>query len=272
MTLLLGDPAFLAVAGAVAASGYDSDAQAYITAVESVDGQALETGVRDAINEFFVGCKADGIWSGIKASCILAGARTREGSLVPLVGTAPTALGTVGGWSYNRKTGTQGNGTDNYLNSGRANNADPQNNSHISVRVSTAGTTGYYIASNVQTGGHSAISVEPANTRELWSSRSTALARFTSGTHAATGFKGLARSASTNFVVRTNQTPTTFTDTSTTAEPGTIYVFARNSNTGAPGVFSNARLQFYSIGENLNLALLDSRVTALMNAFAAAIP
>jgi hypothetical protein len=46
------------------------------------------------------------------------------------------------------------------------------------------------------------------------------------------------------------------------------------------GVFSNAaglaptsaRLAFYSIGESLDLALLDARVTTLVAAFAAAIP
>ena len=36
--------------------------------------------------------------------------------------------------------------------------------------------------------------------------------------------------------------------------------------------FSNARLAFYSIGESIDLALLDARVTALITAFAAAIP
>ena len=35
---------------------------------------------------------------------------------------------------------------------------------------------------------------------------------------------------------------------------------------------SNARIAFYSIGQSLNLALLDARVTALITAFAAAIP
>jgi hypothetical protein len=37
-------------------------------------------------------------------------------------------------------------------------------------------------------------------------------------------------------------------------------------------VFSNARIACYSIGESLDLALLDARVTALINAIAAAIP
>jgi hypothetical protein len=42
------------------------------------------------VNAFVKGCKADGIWSAIKASCILAGADTLAGALVPLVGAAPT--------------------------------------------------------------------------------------------------------------------------------------------------------------------------------------
>jgi hypothetical protein len=36
--------------------------------------------------------------------------------------------------------------------------------------------------------------------------------------------------------------------------------------------YSNARLAFYSIGESLDLALLDARVTALITAFGVAIP
>jgi hypothetical protein len=43
-------------------------------------------------------------------------------------------------------------------------------------------------------------------------------------------------------------------------------------NNGSTGAFTSARLAFYSIGESLDLALLDARVTDLINAFAAAIP
>ena len=51
-------------------SGYsfDSDASTYIDAVETTDGQVLETGVRIAINEFVLGCKQDGIWTAISKS------------------------------------------------------------------------------------------------------------------------------------------------------------------------------------------------------------
>ena len=38
------------------------------------------------------------------------------------------------------------------------------------------------------------------------------------------------------------------------------------------GAHVNARLAFYSIGESLDLALLDARVTTLINTFASTIP
>ncbi len=66
---------------------YDEDAGNYIQAVEASDGQALAGSTTKAINNFVIGCKQDGIWNAIKASCILAGARTLAGALVPLVGT-----------------------------------------------------------------------------------------------------------------------------------------------------------------------------------------
>jgi hypothetical protein len=73
-------------------TGLDADAAAYIAAVEAADGQALEAGVRWNIDQFVRGCKADGIWTAIKASCILSGARTLSGALVPLVGSAAYKL------------------------------------------------------------------------------------------------------------------------------------------------------------------------------------
>jgi hypothetical protein len=49
-----------------------------------------------------------------------------------------------------------------------------------------------------------------------------------------------------------------------------IFLFARNQN--APNGHINARLAFYSIGESLDLAALDTRVSNLMTAIGAAIP
>lgn len=82
---------------------FDADALAYITAVETADGQSLEYGVKTAINSFIVGCKVDGIWNAIKSSAILAGARTLTGALVPLKGTAPTNFNFVSGITTGRR-------------------------------------------------------------------------------------------------------------------------------------------------------------------------
>jgi hypothetical protein len=122
---------------------YDEDAGNYIQAVEgpSGDNQALEPATRKAINDFVIGCKQDGIWPAIKASCILAGARTRLGALTPLVGTAPTPFGFVDA-NYDRKTGLVGDGSTKYLDSNRNSNTDPQNSFHMFVRVTTADSSG----------------------------------------------------------------------------------------------------------------------------------
>ena len=94
----------------------DPDALAYLAAVAAADGTHVEVGVATAVDDFIKGCKADpsGIpgrsnWDAIKASCILCGARTLAGALVPLAGTAPTNNNFLPE-DYNRETGLKGNG------------------------------------------------------------------------------------------------------------------------------------------------------------------
>jgi hypothetical protein len=255
-------------------AAYDSDAQAYITAVETADAQALETGVKDAINAFVVGCKADGIWTAIKASCIMAGARTRSGALVPLVGSAPTQFGTVGGWNYNRKTGLQGNGTDNYLNSNRNNNADPQNSHHLTARAELQSVSNQIVigARSVANGiGGKLLGVITSSPAFRSSPSTDTLQSSGSATTGTPTLFGLSRSLSTGYVARVSGGSSTISSTSTTPASANLFVFAQ-STAGSPTVLSSARLSFYSIGESLDLALLDARVTTLINAFAAAIP
>jgi hypothetical protein len=246
-------------------SFYDTDAQVYISAVEAADGQGLEDGVKDAINSFVLGCKADGIWTAIKASCILAGARTLTGALVPLVGTAPTNVGGlfVSG-DYNRKTGLVGNGSTKFLDSNRNNNADPQNNNHNTVYASSIPTSGVTLmGTGVTDAGANALLTGATRSRNGSAQNYAATL--------ASGFAGHTRSSSLSYVNRANGADTTLTQTSESTFAGNLFIFARNLG-GNPQLFANPRLAFYSIGESLDLALLDARVTALINAFAAAIP
>ena len=244
----------------------DADAVAYIAAVEAADGQALETATRMAINSFVKGCKADGIWTAIKASCILAGARTRLGALTPLAGTAPTSFNFVDG-DYNRKTGLVGDGSTKYLNSNRAGNADPQNSNHLSAYVST---TGIGFAVGYGNGSSSDTSIALGTPAASVPFRSRRVTTFqTRSTVNAVGFLGVNRSASSIFVSRLSSANETINSNSQAPLSNNYFVFSRS--VGSPN-YNTARMAFYSIGESLDLALLDTRVTTLINAFAAAIP
>lgn len=248
---------------------YDEDAGNYIQAVEAADGQALEPATRKAINNFVIGCKQDGIWNAIKASCILAGARTLNGALVPLVGVAPTRQGTEGGWSYNRKTGLKANGTDNYLNSKRAMSADPQNNRHIGLWISEYSTQyGAYIGVTNDSGANifSLIRGTLGSECALVSSSVTSAMPST-----ALGFYAVARSSASSIVARANKTSANMSNASGNVNYASEhYIFADNYPPPSPRHFVNGRISFYSIGESLDLALLDARVTDLINAIGAA--
>jgi len=270
----LNDVGFLG--SLAAAPAYDADAQAYITAVEAADTQALEVGVKDAINAFIVGCKADGIWTAIKASCILAGARTLSGALVPLVGAAPTKNGTEGDWNYNRETGLKGNTTNNYLDSNRANNADPQDNAHMSCYVTELAS----IALTVYMGAVR-TSPTPVIVSQILDNNGPLLFSLNNGTTTATartgkgntilGLFGINRASSASVTTYAESTAASVNILSNGTLSFNHYIFCRNLN-GSPATFGNRRLAFYSIGESLDLALLDTRVTTLINAIAAAIP
>jgi hypothetical protein len=253
--------------GRVLGVTFDPDALAYITAVETADGQQLESGVRVAIDKFVRGCKADGIWTAIKSSCILAGARTLSGALVPLVGTAPTNFNFVAG-DYNRKTGLKGDGSTKYLNSNRNNNADPQNNNHNAIYVHTAGTaTRPYMGASAATNnvGDNNLGCN-ISTNTIFARNRHSISTNISGANT-TGFMGTSRASSASYTVRVANANTTTSIASQTPFNNNISIFASGGS-----VNSNARLAFYSIGESLDLALLDARVTALTTAINGAIP
>jgi hypothetical protein len=243
-------------------SGFDADAVSYIQRVEFTDTTPLETATRTAINNFVIGCKQDGIWTAIKASCILRGARTLAGALIPLAGTAPTNFNFEDG-DYNRKTGLVGDGSTKYLSSNRNNNADPRNNKHLSTYITATATVGGDFLSSGNGGGHSRLG---SNVTALLATINTSSQYV--GASAPLGFAGASRSISTSFDVRDNSVTFTHTAGSANTQNSIISVFNRASTSG----YVDARLAFYSIGESLDLALLDARVTDLINAFAVAIP
>lgn len=240
---------------------FDPDAERYIAAVEQADGRPLEEAVRVAIGEFVIGCKADGIWSAMRASCILMGARTLAGALTPLVGSSPTNNNFVTA-DYNRRTGLVGNNATKWLNSNRPNNADPQDSKHIAAFSTNTGWVETTIGSAVATGASYIFSVAGLTDSRLNSSNNRIL---TGGGFS--GLMGASRNSSASYVMRANRSNTTYSEASAAPSADTIGVFARSGLTR----FSNVRLCFYSIGTAVDLALLDSRVTALFNEIGAGV-
>jgi hypothetical protein len=246
----------------------DVDAASYIAAVEAADDQALEQTVKIAIDNFVLGCKADGIWPAIKASCILAGARTLAGALVPLVGTAPTNNGFIGiGTDYVRKTGLVG-GDGKYLNSNRNNNADPQNNKHIAAFITaTTGTgpTGVMGTDTIASGG-SWVTRNSDNATSSQRANSVASYAYTNALPISSKLLGVSRSASNSqsHIAAGGVQSSTLVSASPINE--NILVFR------ALGLLCPFPIAFYSIGEHVDLGLLNTRVTTLIKAFAAAIP
>jgi hypothetical protein len=248
----------------------DPDAAAYITAVEAADtaaGQSggLETATKVAIHSFVKGCKADGIWPAIKSSCILSGARTLAGALIPLAGPAPTNVSNLFvADDYNRKTGLKGNGTTKYLNTNRTNESDPATSKHLVVyqtetetRDATRGAIG--VSSNCELITTATARFFRANDTE---GGSAALSAFVAGTW------GVNRSGSATKTLFYAGSATESTVAQSALPTGNMLIFTRS----AGGDRSDGRIAFYSIGISLSLTALNTRLVALINAFGAAIP
>jgi hypothetical protein len=252
---------------------FDSDASTYIDAVETADGQALETGVRVAINDFVLGCKQDEIWDAINACCILAGARTLDGALVPLVGVAPTNFNFLDA-DYDRETGLIGDGSTKYLDSNRASNADPQNNAHWAVFPTSLGANGKNIIGNSfarVAADYNGFYFDQAPNVSAIRSRSGAGSNTDQGlfvTYLPSFLIGASRQSSSVFLQRYNGTSRSASQVSYTPNADNYHIFQANR----PAPSTNARLAFYSIGESLDLAALDTRVSNLITAIGAAIP
>jgi len=243
----------------------DPDALTYLAAVAAADGAPVEVGVAVAVDDFFRVTKASGVFDALKACCILAGARTLAGALVPVVGTSPTnvADGFVEG-DFSRTAGLAGDGTSK-IDSGRANDADPQNDQHVAIYATSAatnntystgvGTTGNGVTNLVllSTGGGGVYTRSRSNTDN-------------GGLAFTTGLAGVSRDSSASYNSYANGLTNNTGTASQTPVGDNIFIF----NTGA-STPTNATLAFYSIGTSLSLEDLDTAVTNLITAIGEAL-
>jgi hypothetical protein len=246
----------------------DADAKDYLARVHAAEGQTLEPAVALAVEAFVVGCKADGIWTAIKASCILAGARTRLGALTPLVGSSPTGSNLIDG-DYDRKTGIKGNTSNKSINTNYAIPSGDQNNAHGAVWCSEVMSPLGNILFGSADGGGIGAYPNSANSYVISVNSNGGLTGNITGVGNSTGLIGGSRSNSSNHNWIAGIRSGSITIGSDIPLTATVRVL---SGVGVPTFNSSARVAFYSLGQSLNLSLLNTRVTTLINAFAAAIP
>jgi hypothetical protein len=248
----------------------DPDAAAYLRAVEAADGQALETPVKRAVDDFFRGCKADGIWDAIKASCLLCGARTLAGALVPLVGAAPNPNGFVSG-DYSRSTGLRDPGRTSYLDANASADEYGQDDAHGAAFTTTKQTVFGTIIFGNSSGGTFGMFPGNANQMQIAVNHSSGVLNVSStGIGDAVGLLGCTRSSASEISYVAGTQSATIAQVSTTPLSENFGVFARS--TGA--FISDPTIAFYSFGNGLGasgLAALDARVTALVTAIGAAV-
>ena len=241
----------------------DADALDYLARVKAADGAGVEVGVATAVNAFFRDLKATpGLFDAIKASCILCGARTITGALVPLAGDAPTSNGFVSG-DYSRTNGITGDGTS-YLDTGRTQNSDPQNDVHISVFITASKT-----AADVRHAGTTDTSA--LSYLLLYEDNSLTGAYVSSSTitnvsnRTGINLVGGTRDSSLQQTARVDGVSNTTAVASIAPSTLNSYVFCRNLN-GSPNAFSDATIAFYSIGTAVDLEALETAVSKLITA------
>jgi hypothetical protein len=255
-----------------ATSVYDADAEDYINRVivadvAAGDSSGLETATKDAYNAFFVACKADGTWGLLDAACILMGARTLAGALVPLKGPAPTSDGPVPFVSgdYDRKTGIRG-GASKILSHNYAMPTGRENNAHASVYLSAANTVKDKLIIYLGDGANPSILIyNPGNEPDwlLCGCMDRAFNNHPNRNGGSAGLKGVSRNAYNFYTLRSGGTNFVVNGTS---------VAYSSPITGGSVLAddTNGVILWYSFGQALTLSTLESKLATLASSISAA--
>lgn len=216
-----------------------------------------------AIDTLFRGLVAAGLWPQLGAACLLAGPASLAGALVPIRADmpAPTAFNFVSG-DYSRVEGLKGDGAAKSISTGRAGNADAQNDRHLAVWVAqdggqnvAAAWLGLNAASGVSQLGHNGVG-------EYFGRLANSPSAYAAAPGAkALGFAGVARANGADLALRASGATITQAVASQAPSSATVLVYSRSI-----GALSADRLAWYSVGAALDLAALDAALSAYVAA------
>ena len=252
----------------------DPDAIDYLNRVAAADGGAsVEVGIAQAIDAFVRGCKADSAgyagdptrsnWDAMQASCIMCGARTLSGALVPLKGTAPTPYNFASG-DYSRSgatPGLKGNGIGKYLDTNYSDGSVGRDDIHMATYISSFPTVSNtrYMGTSVTASG---TQLQHFSSKHFVYNRS--LGAYTDTGTRSLGFLATSRQTNASYDIRQGGSTSIAALASAAVGGQNVFVFAYNGS--GPLNYSDARLAFYSVGSALDLAAMDTRVTNMVTA------
>ena len=168
--------------------------------------------------------------------------------------------------------GLKGDGTS-YLDSNRDSSDDPQDDCHLSV-YETQTHVGAAFGASI--GGFDTVAPSQKVifyrdlTLQIVGRLNNQDATSFTRPSTTTGFTGVSRSNGSGLTLRYGGSDNEIAQASVAMTNRNISVYSQDIG-GSQSNYCNARMAFYSIGESLDLALLDTRVTALVTAIGAAV-
>ena len=165
-----------------------------------------------------------------------------------------------------------GDGTSLYLDSNRAQDADPQNDGHVAVFVQSASVSNEAWIGNInRTGVVTAKGVYWRGSSDTIFGNINFAGLLESDVYSGGAtFAGVSRSDASTQTLRAQGADFTASFASLSPSSDNLFVFARN-DTDLGLDYSDATIAFYSIGTSLDLSKLDSHITAYVTAIGAAL-
>lgn len=247
---------------------YDTDAQNYFNANTSI----TSTADKNAINDFYLGLKSDGIYTKIKAMYlpIWGSAASSKWNLVNPVDTnAAFRLTFATGFTFS-SGGMTPNGTSAYADTFLVPSSFYSTNMHLSFysRTSTIGNVGDMGSSQIIVGtNYSQLAVARTS---VWGQTTNGLVNYLSQANALGFFIGQKVNNSSRKVFRNGVVNNSTTTTDANPLPNkTIYICCLNDN-GTASYYSSKQCAFSSIGDGLTdteAANFYTRVNTLMTYF-----
>lgn len=262
----------------------DSDAAAWIDAVETADNAELEHDVVVAVNKFVTNLKLESLWHNIRGCGILAGARTLNGALIPLKGPAVTNNGFIAA-EYDRELGLQGtHSSAKYIDTNVDHIDEEGGNQHMSVYTSNLQADGdgimmsaaYYPFSGTPPSGPSTIRRSSSSSWTYWPGGKSYSPTNSPDGPGLFGWNCYGTNQAEHEHISSSTlagviNPAIFGSTPVPKVSSTYYVFDGNGNAD-PGSRYNGKISWWSFGSSLDLVKLDTHVSTLFAELAAAIP